>query len=70
MFSTYSVKILKMFSQKLVFRLSRYFPKVRSQSFKQSNLAQLEGHETVNTISKHYIPRVAGSIPVRDNFFG
>ena len=30
--------------------------------------AQLARHETVNTRSEHYSPRVEGSIPVRGNF--
>ena len=32
-------------------------------------LAQFRRHETVNTRSKHYNPRIEGSIPVRGNFF-
>ena len=41
---------------------------LKSPAFKQWELAQLGRHETVNT-SEHYSPRVAGSIPVRSNFF-
>ena len=42
---------------------------MKSQSFKQWEVAQLGRHETVNTISEHYSPTVTGSIPVRGNFF-
>ena len=41
---------------------------LKSQSFKQWELAQLAKHETVNTRSEHYSPRVMGSIPVRGIF--
>ena len=34
-----------------------------------AKIAQMGRHETVNTRSEHYSPRVEGSIPVRDNFF-
>ena len=34
-----------------------------------AKIAQLGRHETVNTRSEHYNNRVAGSIPVRGNFF-
>ena len=42
---------------------------LKSQSFKQKELAQLARHKTVNTRSEHYSPKVKGSIPVRINFF-
>ena len=34
-----------------------------------SKIAQMGRHETVNTRSEHYSPRVKGSILVRDNIF-
>ena len=40
-----------------------------SQSFKQWESAQLARHETVNTRSEQYSPRVEGSFPVRKNLF-
>ena len=40
-----------------------------SQSFKQWELAQLARHETVNTRSEQYSPRIEGSINVRENLF-
>ena len=41
---------------------------MKSQSFKQWEVAQLGRHETVNTRSEHYSPIITGSIPVRGNF--
>ena len=41
---------------------------LKSQSSKQWKLTQLARHETVNTRSKHYSPKVEGSIPSRGNF--
>ena len=42
---------------------------LKSQSFKQWELAKLARHETANIRSEHYNPRVKGSIPVRNKFF-
>ena len=42
---------------------------LKSQSFKQWELAQLKRDETVNTRSEHYSPMVKSSIPVTGNFF-
>ena len=41
---------------------------LKSQSFKQLELTQLERHDTVNIKSKDCSPGVADSIPVRGNF--
>ena len=34
-----------------------------------AKIAQIGRHETVNTKSEHYSPRLEGSIPVRGNVF-